>query len=51
MSLIINMSDFTKIDVDSVLSQLMQYIEFECGEIYQMDRAEVPYHKNIKSVL
>ena len=41
-TLIMNMSDFAKIDVDSIISQLMQYIVFECGEIYQMDRAEMP---------
>ena len=52
ITLIINMSDFTKIDVDSILSQLVQYIEFECGEIYQMDRAEMPliYAERLNSI-
>lgn len=42
LSLILNKSDSKIIDVNSVVVNLKQYIEFECGEIYQMERNEMP---------
>ena len=42
MSIIFNRSDLVKIDVDNVIFNLTQYMELQCGEVYQMDRKEVP---------
>lgn len=42
ISLIMDIKDFGKIDVNCYISSLLKYIEFEYGEIYQMNRDEVP---------
>lgn len=42
ISFIVNRYDFEKLDVDGFVSQMKRYIEFDNGEIYQMDRCEVP---------
>lgn len=41
-SIIFNQYDFEKIDADNFISTMKSYIEFENGEIYKMDREEVP---------
>lgn len=42
ISIIFNRNDLVKIDIDNVIFMLKQYIEFQCGEVYQMDREEMP---------
>lgn len=42
ISIILNRSDLVKIDIDNVIFNLTQYIELQCGEVYQMDREEMP---------
>lgn len=42
ISLILNQYDLDKIDVNDYVSQMKMYIEFENGEVYQMDRCEMP---------
>ncbi len=42
ISLIFNKSDLKKIVIDEIISVFTKYIEFVNGEVYQMDRTEVP---------
>ena len=42
ISLIVKENDLKRMDVDAVIEQLIQYIEFEDGELYRMDRSEMP---------
>lgn len=42
ISFIFNSQDFEKIEVNNLVWNMKQYIEFESGEIYQMDRSEMP---------
>lgn len=42
ISIILNRSDLVKIDIDNVIFNLTQYIDLQCGEVYQMDREEMP---------
>lgn len=42
ISVVLNRSDLVKLDIDNTISILKQYIEFKIGEVYQMDREEMP---------
>lgn len=42
MSIIMNVNDFERVDVNCQISRLIQYIDFQSGEIYQMNRSEMP---------
>lgn len=42
ISVIFNSCDFNRMDVQSLVFNMKQYIEFDNGEIYRMDRNEMP---------
>lgn len=42
ISLIVKAVDYDKLNLESVISQLKDYIDYECGEIYIMSKKEMP---------
>lgn len=42
ISVVLNRNDLVKIDIDNTIFILKHYIEFKSGEVYQMDREEMP---------
>ena len=42
ISVIVNKSDFEKLDLTNLIDTLVKYIEFDSGEVYMMNRNEVP---------
>ncbi len=52
ISVIVNKSDLAKVEMENIISDLKQYIEFRRGEVYQMDREEMPllYAANAKTI-
>lgn len=52
LSIIMNRSDLERIDAENIISTFKQYIEFKSGEVYQMNREEVPlmYAANAKTI-
>lgn len=42
ISTIINLADYENDIAEDIIELMIPYIDFECGEIYEMDKEEVP---------